>query len=512
MTSASFDVPHPGSHVNRDIAATLALAALAQFAAFGKSVLVAFYFGIGTDVDGYYLAQVIPMTLAGIVTGFLQTGFLTVYTGHLASDRSDAAAALLGRTLQIVAATGVALSLIIAISAPWLLQLLAPGAAPAARDAAVFSLRALALLLVLNALADCLGLALNAHRSFALAALAPTANAFVASVLLMAAPDWGLANLVAGTLLGVIAQLLLVAYGMRLKHIRIAWSVDSEWREVLRVGSSIIPGLVFANASTAVPTLVAASLGEGAVAAFSVALRLHGAATQAFAIALSTVLLPHFALAVGRGDSNFIRNWLANAFVPATLIALAATLWVGLAGETFVALAYQRGAFDAAATTTVAGAWFFLTLGLLPSVWGVSMAKVLQAFRLGGIMSGIAFAALLLTIGLSLQLSAYAGLMGLALTPPLAALGATVACVVVANGKLQDCPAEEASSVKGRVARLIAASAMLTAIAFSASSLLRNQAAPVQAMILALVLFAAVLTMATVVHSRFSRGGTGAHR
>lgn len=498
--------------MNRDIASTLALAALAQLAAFGKSVLVAFYFGIGTDVDGYYLAQVIPMTLAGIVTGFLQTGFLTVYTGHLATDRTDAAAALLGRTLQAVAATGLAFSLIIAITAPWLLELLVPGAAPAVRDAAVFSLRALAFLLVLNAFADCLGLALNAHRSFGLAALAPTANAFVASVLLMAAPDWGLANLVAGTLLGVIAQLLLVAYGMRLKHIRIAWSVDSEWREVLRVGSSIIPGLVFANTSAAVPTIVAASLGEGAVAAFSVALRLHGAATQAFTIALSTVLLPHFALAVGRADSNFIRDWLVNAFLPATLIALAATLWVGLEGETFVSLVYQRGAFDAAATTTVAGAWFFLTLGLFPSVWGVSMAKVLQAFRLGGTMSGIAFAALILTIGLSLQLSSYAGLMGLALTPGIAALGATVACVVVANSKLRDCPTEGASSMKGRVARLVATSVFLTAIAFITSSLTRSQSASVQVMILALVLFAAVLTMATVVHSRFGRRGAGALR
>lgn len=35
--------------MNRDIVATLVLAALAQFAAFGKSVLVAYYFSIGTD-------------------------------------------------------------------------------------------------------------------------------------------------------------------------------------------------------------------------------------------------------------------------------------------------------------------------------------------------------------------------------------------------------------------------------------------------------------------------------
>jgi putative peptidoglycan lipid II flippase len=488
--------------VNRDIAATMALATVAQLAAFGKSILVAYYFGIGTDVDGYYLAQLIPMTLAGIVTGFLQTGFLTVYTGQLATDRIDAAAALLGRTLQAVAVTGLAFSLIIAVTAPWLLQLLAPGAAPAARDAAVFSLRALAFLLVLNALADCLGLALNAHRSFGLAALAPTANAFVASVLLMSAPDWGLANLVAGTLLGVIAQLLLVAYGMRLKHIKIAWSLDSEWREVLRVGSSIIPGLVFANASAAVPTLVAASLGEGVVAAFSVALRLHGAATQAFTIALSTVLLPHFALAIGRADDRFIRNWLASAFFPTSIVAFAAVLWVGLEGHSFVSIVYQRGAFDASASHMVAVSWFFLTLGLFPSAWGVSIAKVLQALRLGGIMSGIALLVLLMTISLSISLSFHFGIIGLSITPGIAALVGAIACALVATEKLPRGAREGTSTLQRRLLILVAATALLTTLAFIGNHLTRDSSPPVQVSITALILFATVAATATVVHRR----------
>jgi putative peptidoglycan lipid II flippase len=491
--------------LNRDIAATLSLAVLSQIAGFAKSVLVAYYFGIGADVDGYYLAQVVPVTLVGIVTGFLQTGFLTVYTGHLVRGESEAAASVLGRTLWFVAACGVAMSLLIAIVAPWLLQLLAPGAEPAARSAAVFSLRALAFLLVLNVLADCLGLALNAHRSFVLAALAPSLNALVATVLLAAAPEWGLANLVAGTLLGVAAQTLLLGYGLRLKGIRATLSGHADMKEVLRTGSSIVPGLIFANVSAAVPTVFAASLGEGAVAAFSVALRLHGAATQVFTIALSTVLLPHFALAVGRSDIAFIRNWLANAFLPTTLIALAAVLWVGLEGEGFVSIVFQRGAFDAAATSAVAAAWFFLTLGLLPSVWGVSMAKVLQAFRLGGVMSGIAFGALLMTIGLSLLLSSHMGIVGLALTPGLAALCATVACVIVSNRVLASDSARDAAGAGRRLAMLAATTLFLTAIAFGVSMLTRNLSVFSQVVILAIALFSSVAATAVVNHQQSGR-------
>lgn len=491
--------------MNRDIAATLSLAALSQIAGFAKSVLIAYYFGIGADIDGYYLAQVIPVTLAGIVTGFLQTGFLTVYAGHLARGHPETAASVLGRTLWFVAACGVAISLLIAIAAPGLLQLLTPGAESAARSAAVFSLRALAFLLVLNVLADCLALVLNAHRSFVLAALAPTLNALVATALLAIAPEWGLANLVAGTLLGVTAQTLLVGYGLRRKGIQVRFSGGSDMKEVLRTGSSIVPGLIFANASAAVPTVVAASLGEGAVAAFSIALRLHGAATQVFAIALSTVLLPHFALAVGRSDTAFIRNWLTNASLPTAAIAVAGVLWVGLEGETFVSMVFQRGAFDTAATSAVAAAWFFLTLGLLPSVWGISMAKVLQAFRLGGIMSGIAFGTLLMTIGISHWLSSHMGLMGLALTPGLAALGATVASVIVANRMLAGDTAGDAAAARRRLAMLAATAALLTAVAFGANLLARNLSPSSQVVLLAFALFTAVAATMMTVHQQSSR-------
>lgn len=495
--------------MNRDIAATLSLAALSQLASFVKSVLIAFYFGIGAEVDGYYLAQVIPVTLAGIISGFLQTGFLTVYAGHLARNQPDAAAALLGSTLRVVGIAGLALSLVIAAAAPWLLQLVAPGVEPAAGAAATFSLRALAFLLVLNALADCLALTLNAHGSFGLAAFAPTVNALVATTALAAAPEWGLTNLVAGTLLGIVVQMLIVAYGTHVNGIRAAWRGESNFEEVFRVGSSIIPGLIFANVSAGIPTIVAAGLGEGAVAAFSVALRLHGAATQVFTTALSTVLLPHFALAIGRGDGRFIGNWLTNAFFPTSVVAFAVVLWVGLEGHSFVSIIYQRGAFDASASHLVAVSWFFLTLGLLPSVWGVSIAKVLQALRLGGIMSGIALLVLLTTILLSISLSFHFGIIGLSITPGIAALVGAIACALVATKRLPPPALEDASNVHRRVVTLVAAAALLTTLAFSGSYLTRDSAASVQVSITALILFTTVAATATVVHRRLRLRNAG---
>lgn len=404
------------------------LSGLAQAAAFGKSVLIAYYFGIGTELDGYYLAQAIPTVVAGVVAGFLQSSLLTAYAGNLARGELDAASALLARMLASLAILAAASSVALSWLAPAVVSWIAPEATDAVRDAAVTSLRVLAFLLLLNALVDSLSLALNAHGAFAAAALAPTINAVVASVLLLAFPDWGLSILIWGTLIGLGAQLALVVLAFRRHRIRLAWKAAADLKPAFRAGAAIVPGLIFANLSGLVPQIVAARLGDGAVATLSVAMRLHGAVTQVLAVALSTVLLPHFAHAVARGDYSSITAQLHRGFPIVALLALAALLWVGLVGEPFITFVFERGAFDRNASVAVAATWFWLTVGLLPAVWGLILAKVLQAMQLGAMISAIAAMGFALTLGLCVLLAWASGLTGVALASGLGVLGTTLAC------------------------------------------------------------------------------------
>lgn len=463
--------------MRRDIARVLSLTAIAQVAAFGKGILIAYYFGIGAQLDGFYLGQAIPAAIIGILIGFLQTGFLTVYASQLARAETDAAAALLGRMLIVLAAVGIFTGIGLSIMAPWVVPLLAPDSASSVQDAAVASLRVLAFLLLLNGLVDCLSLALSAHGFFSVAAFAPTANALTASMLLVALPDWGLDNLIWGTLLGFFVQLTLVAAEMRRRGIGVIWNVRVNLASVATAGASIVPGLVFANLSVLVPQIIAARMGDGAVAAFSFAARLHGAAIQVLAMALSAVLLPYFAHAVGRGDHAAIAAALRKGFPIVALIVVAALLWVGLVGDRFVSLLFERGAFDETATTVVSVTWFWLTVGLLPAIWGVVLAKVLQALRLGMTMSVIAFFGLLITLVLSVVLGDTAGLSGLALAVTLGTLGAALGNALVARRHLRNAlNAFEAWSTS-RTATTIVAIATVATVSLCVDLLLSQMSA-----------------------------------
>lgn len=414
--------------MRRDIARVVALSALVQVAAFCKSVLIAYYFGVGAELDGYYLAQAAPALLAGIVAGFLQTGFLTSYAGHVSRGESDDAAALLSRMLLVVTVFGFAISATLALLSPTIIELTAPSASNEVRSVAIHALTILSFLLVLNALADSMSLALNAHGAFTAAALAPAINIAAASVLLVTFPSWGIDNLIWGTLGGLAIQVLIVVLELRRRQIRFGSPVKANLGPSIAAGARILPGLVFANLSIFVPPLLAARLGDGAVSAFSIAMRLHGAVTQIFVVALSTVLLPHFSLAVARGDLGFIAKQLRTGFPLALLGSALALSWVWLSGSDFVALLFQRGAFDGSATVVVSSAWFWLAAGLFPVIWGTILAKVLQALQLGAILSRLSLWGLVLVSTLGWTLSAGMDLDGLALAISLAFVATAAGC------------------------------------------------------------------------------------
>ncbi len=422
--------------MQRQLATVFTFSATAQLAAFAKSILIAYYFGIGAALDGYYLGQAFPAVISGILVGVLQTGFSTIYAGRLALGQHRGAEALLGSTLFWFAAIGLIASIAISVASPSLIATFAVNTDSPVAESAIASLRILAFLLFINVLADCLSLALHAHGSFAIAAFAPTANVVVASALLVSFPDWGLGNLVWGTLLGLLVQLLLIAAEIRRRKIGLRFNGLGDVKLVVYASAAILPGLLFANVSLLVPQVIAAELGEGVVAAFSMAMRLYGAATQVLAMTLSAVLLPYFARAVGVKEYASVAMQLYQGFPLVALISVAATLWVGLVGEALISLLFERGAFDTSASIAVSTTWFWLTVGLLPFVWGVVVAKVLLALRLAGAMSVVAFFSLASSVILTSLLADFAGLPGIAIAVGITSLGSTVACNVLARRQL----------------------------------------------------------------------------
>src|SRR5450432_239836 len=169
-----------------------------------------------------------------------------------------------------------------------------------------------------------------------------------------------------------------------------------EVRTTLTLALPLLPAMMLGNSAAAIIQFRAAGLGEGMVAIYGYASRLHGALAQVLVIGLSTVLLPHFAALWSRGEKTEI-TVLFRRLARCTILTVAyLTLGIYLMGESATKILFERGAFDALHTQQVSWLWTLLSLSLFPHAFGTFIAKFCQAVRDAG--SVLASGAILFTV------------------------------------------------------------------------------------------------------------------
>ena len=376
------------------------LSGLAQAAGFLKLWLTARLFGVGAELDGYYLALVVPTLVSGLVSGVLQTALFPVRARLAAEEDSGRTGA--GRVarfergvLVVLALSGVLAFVLLLAAAGPVLALAEGKAAPAVHEAALLVLPFALLLIPLNAVGDCLGYLLAMRRRYPAAAAAPIANAAFGTILLAVWPEGGLLNLAIGTAGGLVLQVAICAAALRRTGFALFGPLPArreaagEWREMIRIMAWIVPGVAFANLTATLPTVFVAAHGEGAVSAFGYAWRFHQFAIQLLIMAASPVLLAHFSSLVAAGDEVALRGLLRKSVLFSAGLGLVAVAAVALAGGPALQVVFG-GRFDAEAASRVAEHWFWLSLGLGPAVLGSIYAKVWQARGRAGLMTALA--------------------------------------------------------------------------------------------------------------------------
>lgn len=357
------------------------LGIVAQAAAFLRTAIIAALLGVSPEVDAYNLGLIAPIFASTVIGYWLQLGFVGRYTGLVTQDSNDLAAAYRGRMLMLVVA-GALLLTGLCLMLPRQIMDLFMSAHPEMAVSAADALRPASLILLPIVVGDFLALVLNCHRRFFAAAAAPLANAAVSIAGLLLWPKADLAALVWTLLAGSVAQCLVVIAaigGMRLRFPLQTGAAASEVRATLKLALPLLPTTMLLNAAAPVIQFGAAQLGEGAVAIYGYASRLHGSIAQILVMGLSTVLLPHFAALWSRGETDQIVIVFRRLVRCAVLVIAFATVGIFFMGDVVTRVLFQRGAFNASAQ--VSSIWLVLSLSLFPYAFGTFVSKLAQAIR-----------------------------------------------------------------------------------------------------------------------------------
>ncbi|MEW2436227.1 lipid II flippase MurJ [Streptomyces caniferus] len=493
----------PGRFLARAAAVTALLTAAGSLCGLLRDQMLAQLFGAGRDTDAFLVAWTVPETAATLLIEDAMALLLIPAFGHAlaaraaASDEArtwpadarDPVRALLAATLPRLLGALACGSALLALGAPVVVRLLAPGLPDPAPAVACTRLTALTVLTF--GTAGYLGAALRAHRSFAApAAIYVAYNAGILGTTLALHSAWGVRAAAAGVAFGGVLMVLVqlpacvrqlplhvrqLPTGVRQLpgRVRRLPGRDGRLRRAIRPRTSRPPLLGLAllapvvcftlsrQSQVLVERFLGSSLPAGALSHLNYAQKV-AQLPMVLSLMLCTVTFPVVARAVADGETARAGRRVERDLTLAGLVVLLGGAYVGACAPQIVALLFQRGAFTAADTAATASVLRVYALGLLGhSLVGALIRPFFAAARPTWYPAAAMTGGLLITVVAGAYAVRWWGAHGIVAAN---AAGITVTALLLLHGLGARVPALDVRRVAAGLGRLVLAAAVAAAV------------------------------------------------
>ena len=329
---------------------------VSMLAGFMSQVIIAAYFGAGMAMDTYLTAVVVPAYLTAVLLAGLSFVFVPAFIEGVQTGREDDAWALVGTFFWMILATLTAVAVAVAFGATSIIRLIAPGMDPLQAQVASKMLSIMVFAVPLSGLGMLSMSILTAQKKFFLTtakgAMLSIANIVV---LLLFYDRLGAYALAWGYLAGIAADSAVVTFLI----VRHGWPYlkrpnDPEVRQLLGLLLPFMLIGVFTRITPVIERYFASGLPAGQLSYIGYAERVVRIFNGLLATTFVTAIFPVMAQAYSqRGDRGLLSQLRygvrLNVAVGLPVVTIVSALAVPL-----ITLLFQRGAFDAAATSAVA--------------------------------------------------------------------------------------------------------------------------------------------------------------
>ncbi len=470
--------PPAAPSANRQIAraAGTVMAAFILSNLFGlvRGILILNAFGAGAELDAFNTANRLSETLFNLVAGgALASAFVPTFTGFLARKENQEAWRLASAVSNLVLLILTAVSLVLAIFAPFVVGLLAPGFVgdPVRMEMTTTLLRLILPSVVIFGVSGLAMGILNANQIFLYPALAPSMYSigliFGAVAL---SPSLGIYGLAWGTVIGAALHLLVQIPSLLKVFGRYQFTLGLRFAPVREVIRLMLPRLVGAGVvqlNFLVNNNIASWQPPGSQTALTYAFTLMLMPQALIAQTIAIASLPTFSAQVALSKMDEMRNSLAATLRAVIILSLPASIGLMMLRQPLIALLYQRGEFTARSTELMAWALMWYAAGLVGHCIVEVISRAFYALHDTRTPVTIGVAAMSLNVVFSLLFSAWFTRIGwpphggLALANSLATALETAGLIFLMRRKLKGI---EGSSVWRLAIKAILAAAGMGAV------------------------------------------------
>lgn len=332
-----------------------------------RAVVLAQQFGTGREYEAFIAALTIPdLVFQVLAGGAVGSAFIPVFKGYFAQDDDEGAWRLTSLVMNLALLVTIPTSLILAIFARPLAELVVPAWDPASKDLTATLMRTMLITPAIFAVSGFATSVLNSFQRFLLAALAPIV--YNASIIVSALVFWdlGIEAVAIGVAVGALLHLLIQAPGLIALGMRYRFGIDLNHpgvREVLRLMGPRMIGLGVTQVNQLVNVILASYLIVGSIGYLNVAW-LMLMTPLVLAMAVSTAVFPTLAEESASNHPDAVREVFLISL--RTILFLTVPMAIGLMtlGEPLIRLFFEYGAFTPESTRLTHWALIWYAIGL----------------------------------------------------------------------------------------------------------------------------------------------------
>ncbi len=324
---------------------------------FFRDVLMAHEFGIGEQMDAFFVAMLIPMFMVNVFGQSFGSTSVSVYMRERLLGEQHGAS-VVRHLAYIVTLSLLALSLLLALFAPAIIPLLGWNFSAETIDLSRYLLYGALPLLLFSGMVVLGNAILSARMHFSVPAWSQAVvPLFAIGALLVAGRQLGIAAVVIGMVLGQLVNLILVQLYLRRDGLSVmpkrnngSFALPEDSKKQFM---ALVLAAIFLQLSLLVDNGMASSLDVGSVASLGLGYKVVFFVTGVIGTGISMVLLPYFVSFIIKRDVVSANRELSMLMSLATLLGIVTSLAVYYVAPPVMQLLFAGGGVDADDVDTV---------------------------------------------------------------------------------------------------------------------------------------------------------------
>jgi len=415
--------------------------ALVNLAATVKELLVAHRFGTGDALDALLIALLLPSLASNVIAGSFSAAIVPTLI-HIRENQDHEAVrrlfsnVMIGATILLLS-----VSVFLALMSSFVLPLLGSGFSPEKQALTRSLFFVLLPILLVSGLGTTWAAILNAYERFALAAVSPIMIPVMTMLfLLFVGQVWGIYALAAGTVVGFITEVALLAWGVRrqgfLLHLR-WYGFDPALKRVAKQYVPMAVGALLMSCMGLVDQSMAAMLGPGSVSSLSYGNKIVALILGIGSLSVGTAVFPYFSRLVAVNDWGELRRTLKGCGILILLVTVPITLGLIYFSKPLIRVLFERGAFTSADTLRVGQIQIFLLLQVPFYLLTILIVRLLSSLNKNIVLMHAAMINLILKVILNYVFIRRFGVAGIGLSTALVCLISLGYCFAMLNKQIR---------------------------------------------------------------------------